>query len=82
MKPWLVYVLLSADRRSTYVGITTDFERRLAQHNGALPGGAKSTRRGRPWTLGTLYGPFDDRGEAQVIERRVKNKRGADRLDA
>src|SRR5690606_21335056 len=29
---WVVYVLVSADRRRTYVGITLDLERRLAQH--------------------------------------------------
>jgi putative endonuclease len=47
---FFVYVLGSRrenDRR-TYVGWTTDIERRLQQHNAGL--GAKSTR-GRQWIL-------------------------------
>jgi len=45
-----VYILLSADARtpSTYVGWTTDLERRLAQHNSGR--GAKTTR-GKVWVL-------------------------------
>jgi putative endonuclease len=48
--PFFVYILGSrrgADRR-TYVGWTTDLERRLQQHNAGT--GAKSTR-GRMWIL-------------------------------
>ncbi len=77
---WLVYVLLSSDGTSTYVGITTDLERRLDQHNGDLPGGARSTTRGRPWRVGTSYGPFETRAEAQAVEYRVKRRRGSARL--
>ncbi len=45
-----VYVLGCADKSGprTYVGWTTDLERRLQQHNGKR--GARSTR-GRQWTL-------------------------------
>lgn len=45
-----VYILLSADARApiTYVGWTTDLERRLAQHNSGR--GAKTTR-GKVWVL-------------------------------
>jgi putative endonuclease len=48
--PFFVYILGSqrkGDRR-TYVGWTTDLDRRLQQHNSGT--GAKSTR-GRIWTL-------------------------------
>ncbi|MEG6502462.1 GIY-YIG nuclease family protein, partial [Desulfovibrio sp. 1214_IL3152] len=41
--PWLVYLLECADG-TLYCGITRDMERRLAQHNGALAGGARYTR--------------------------------------
>ncbi|HFE45205.1 MAG TPA: GIY-YIG nuclease family protein [Nannocystis exedens] len=81
MQDWYVYVLLSADRRRTYVGVTTDLDRRLQQHNGDLPGGAKATRQGRPWTLGASCGPKSSRSEAQQIEYRLKRRRGLRRLD-
>lgn len=77
---WTVYVLWSASRGRTYVGITTDVERRLRQHNGDLVGGARSTRAGRPWTLGAHYGPFMDRSRATRAERALKRVRGRARL--
>lgn len=82
MSGWRVYVLLSADGGRTYVGVTTDLERRLAQHNGELRGGAKATRRGRPWTVGAELGPLETRAEAQRIEHRLKRRRSRDRLPA
>ena len=77
---WWLYVLLSADGATTYVGVTTDVERRLKQHNGEIAGGARSTTRGRPWTVGRTLGPFLDRAEAQAVEYRIKKMRGSDRL--
>lgn len=81
MAAWSVYVLASERSDATYVGVTTDVERRLAQHNGARPGGAKSTRAGRPWRVARLWGPYDTRGAAQRVEHRLKRRRGRDRLD-
>ncbi len=77
---WLVYVLVAANGRRTYVGITNDLERRLEQHNGRLPGGAKSTRAGRPWSVAITRGPFVTRGEALRLEYRIKQLRGRARL--
>jgi structure-specific endonuclease subunit SLX1 len=77
---WLVYVLVSADGQRTYVGVTIDLEKRLRQHNGALPGGARATRAGRPWTVGATFGPLADRGEAQALEYRIRQRVGLDRL--
>jgi putative endonuclease len=77
---WFVYVLTSDGERRTYVGISRDVERRLEQHNGHDPGGARSTRAGRPWALGAVYGPYRDRGVAQSAEARVRKARGAERL--
>ena len=45
MSNWFVYIIERKEK--LYVGITTELERRLAQHNGEQPGGAKSTRAGR-----------------------------------
>lgn len=47
---WRVYVLCCADG-TFYTGITTDLARRLSEHNGARPGGARYTRGRRPVTL-------------------------------
>ncbi len=78
--PWQVYVLVSARGDRTYVGVTLDVTRRLEQHNGARPGGARATRAGRPWQLGALHGPYATRGEALRVERRLKRVRGLRRL--
>ena len=79
---WFVYVLVSASRRATYVGVSTDVERRLAQHNGAQPGGASSTRSGRPWRVGAVCGPLATRSTALQLEHRIKRCNGPERLAA
>ncbi len=77
---WFLYVLWSASRQRTYVGITTSLQRRLAQHNGARVGGARATRGGRPWEVAACWGPFPDRSSAQRAEHAVKKLRGRERL--
>ncbi|MBF0588570.1 MAG: GIY-YIG nuclease family protein [Magnetococcales bacterium] len=69
-----VYILGSDtdNRRRTYVGWTTDLERRLAQHNSGK--GARSTR-GRRWSL--IYAErFSSRREAMSREWYLKKDRG------
>jgi len=73
-------VLVSDALGTTYVGVTNDLDRRLEQHNGERPGGARSTTRGRPWRCAATYGPYDTRGEAQRAEHAVKRRRGRERL--
>lgn len=68
-----VYILGNEDggARRTYVGWTTDLERRLAQHNTGT--GARSTR-GRRWVL--LYAErCATRAEAMRREWRLKRDR-------
>jgi putative endonuclease len=77
---WSVYVLRSRTVARTYVGIALDVKLRLRQHNGLVPGGAKSTRACRPWRVAKIYGPFETRGLAQKIEAQVKRLRGPARL--
>ena len=72
-KDFFVYVLGSRrkDKRRTYVGWTTDLERRLRQHNSGA--GAKSTR-GREWHL--LYSEnCTTRNEAMSLEWHIKRDR-------
>jgi len=78
---WWVYVLHSADRRRTYVGSTRDVARRLQQHNGELPGGARTTRAGRPWCVALVHGPYDSRGTALRAELALKRLPGPRRLE-
>lgn len=68
--PWVVYLLECADG-SLYCGITNNLERRLAQHNGLLRGGARCTRGRRPVAL-VASAMRRDRGEALKLEARVK----------
>ncbi len=68
-----VYVLGSGDTGAvrTYVGWTTDLDRRLAEHNAGT--GARSTR-GRRWVL--LYAErYLTRAEAMRREWRLKRDR-------
>jgi predicted GIY-YIG superfamily endonuclease len=78
---WFAYVLISTTTTRTYVGVTTDVDRRARQHNGELRGGARTTRAGRPWQVGAVRGPFASRGEAQVIEHALRRRRGPSRLE-
>lgn len=70
-----VYVLgtRTADSFLTYVGWCLDLERRLAQHNGLLAQGAKSTK-GRQWQL--LYAEnWPERKAAMQREWHLKRDR-------
>ncbi len=67
---WLVYLVQCADG-SYYCGVTTDLERRLAEHNGARPGGARYTRSRRPVRLAAAAA-FPDRASACRAEWLVK----------
>jgi putative endonuclease len=72
-KLFFVYVLGSRRKKDcrTYVGWTTDLQRRLRQHNAGV--GAKSSR-GRIWTL--LYSEnCKTRNEAMSREWHIKRDR-------
>ncbi|HMA11172.1 MAG TPA: GIY-YIG nuclease family protein [Steroidobacteraceae bacterium] len=67
---WWVYVLRCADG-SLYTGITTDVDRRLAEHNGNGAAGARYTRSRRPVAL--VYAEAAcDRAEAARREAVIK----------
>lgn len=70
---WCVYLIASSRIPRTYVGVTTDFPRRLRQHNGELKGGAKASSAGRPWNLACLVEGFTNRSEACEFESKWKN---------
>ena len=70
--PWLVYLLECADG-TLYCGITTNMERRLGQHNGQVPGGARYTRGRQPVRL-LASRACCCKGEALRLERAVKSR--------
>ena len=70
MTNWAVYMVRCADG-SLYTGITTDVERRLAEHNGDSPSGARYTRARRPVSL-VYREDFPGRSEAAKREAAIK----------
>ena len=74
MSSWYVYLLYSPDSGRTYIGATTDVERRLEQHNGRRRGGARATRN-RKWKLICHLSGFRDRSEAYRWEKIIKGRR-------
>ena len=69
---WYVYIVRCADG-SLYTGVAVDVDRRLAQHNGELTGGARYTSGRRPVTL-LWTEPAKNRSEAQRREAILKRK--------
>ena len=72
-----IYLVRCSDD-SLYCGWTADLNRRIAAHNGHIPGGAKYTRGRRPVTL--VYAEsFHQKQEAQrreyAIKRMTKTKK-------
>lgn len=80
MSDWQVYLLRCADG-SLYCGVTTDLERRLAQHNGLRQGGARYTRTRRPVSLVASV-VCEDKSSALRLEYRVKHYPRQDKLQA
>ena len=69
---YMVYILYSNDFDKYYVGMCTDIERRLQQHNA---GASKSTKAFRPWKL--IYSEvYESRQEARKREKYLKSGAG------
>ena len=75
-KIYFVYIVRCVDN-TLYCGITTDVERRLAEHNAGT--GAKYTRGRRPVTLKAFW-QMDGRGLALREEYRIKHLSKCDKL--
>lgn len=80
MSLWSVYLLRCSDD-TLYCGVTTNVQRRLAMHNGVLPGGAKYTRGRRPVKLLISVNGLE-RGAALKLEHEVKKLPRTEKLDA
>ncbi len=65
---YFVYLLKSEVSNCTYIGYTIDIFRRLKQHNGIIAtGGAKKTRKNRPWKV-VMYVSFEFERTAMQYE--------------
>ena|SRR3989344_8671442 len=77
---YVVYLLESHGK--TYIGCTNNKERRLRQHNGELVGGARFTRKYRPWKLVCYVDGFEARKHALQFEWAWKHVRSPCRIAA
>ena len=71
MKSAWCYLITSKSKKflhHTYIGFSYDVAHRLKQHNGKYAGGAKRTRRKKPWALVAKIGPFPDKRSALQFE--------------
>lgn len=79
MSAWSVYVLRCADG-ALYTGVTTDVDRRVAEHESGHPKGARSLRgRGPLELLGSHV--VGERGAALRLEARIKRLPRARKID-
>jgi len=62
------YLLHSPSTNRTYFGYTIDPYQRLRKHNGEIAGGAKRTRKGRPWKLVCYIADFPIKNIALQFE--------------
>ena len=71
----MCYILRSTIDSRTYIGYTVDFPHRIRQHNGEIVGGAKRTRKGRPWVPICLIKGFYESSSALRFEYRLQHPR-------
>ena len=70
---YYVYLIKSlSGTRERYVGITTNFEQRLREHNA---GKSVHTSKFKPWKL-TTYVAFTERAKGEAFERYLKSGSG------
>ena len=73
---WVCYILSSLDPKHpnlTYNGSTNNLARRLRQHNGEIVGGARQTKRGRPWKVIATLSGFPNHKNALSCEWRIRH---------
>ncbi len=67
-----VYILHSLKDYKRYIGMTSDIQRRIFEHNQGL---VKSTRNRRPLDI-IYYESFETKSEALLFEKKLKDKKG------
>ena len=67
-----VYILLSKKDNKRYIGVTSDIQRRISEHDSGL---VKSTKHRRPLEL-IHFEQFENKSEALLYEKKLKAKKG------
>lgn len=67
------YILRSLVANQGYIGYTINFPHRLRQHNGEITGGAKKTKKWRPWTPVCIIRGFVEESSARRFEYRLQH---------
>ena len=66
-----VYILLSLKDNKRYIGMTSDIERRILEHNSGL---VKSTKHRRPLKL-IHSEQFENKSDALCFEKKIKSRK-------
>ena len=71
---FFIYILYSSKSDKYYIGLTSDVQRRLSEHNDPSRIN-KYTSKHLPWELRLFFKVSDTRGEAMIVERFIKNQK-------
>ncbi len=69
-----IYILYSLKANKYYVGLTSDVNRRLEEHNDTSKVN-KYTSKYLPWKLVMFFEVSESRGEALIVERFIKKQK-------
>ena len=69
-----IYILYSLKSDKYYIGMSSDVNRRLEEHNNPL-GFNKYTAKHIPWEIKLFFDVSGVRGEALIVERFIKNQK-------
>jgi putative endonuclease len=74
-----LYILYSTTSDKYYIGYTSDYNRRLEEHNSSLE--PTYTSKHRPWILKAVFACGEIEGEAIRLERFVKRQKSRKLLE-
>jgi putative endonuclease len=74
-----IYILYSVSSDIYYVGYTSDFEKRLVEHNTSEEN--TFTSKHRPWLLEAVYFTGNKEAEAMKIEKFIKKQKSRKLLE-
>lgn len=74
---WSVYLLYNPVANRTYIGATTNINRRIRQHNSEIKGGSRYTKKCGPfWNIICTISGFENRSIAYRWEKLLKLRGG------